>query len=466
MNLLRNRVIGGVLRSRWFPAGAQVATLVAFGLLIWGGWGVATDDAKFARTLRNTNLANLLVWSYWWPLVIVGAVLLGRVWCTVCPMELVTALCSRIGLRRRVPSFFKTGWVITAFYAVIVLVGVHTLAIHRIPHRMAIYMLVLLGTAVVVSLVFEKRAFGCYVCPVGHLLGLYAHCSMLEWGVADEARCKACKTKDCVTKTNHYKLVGRSCTSNLYPATIHDNRDGLLCTQCLKACPHDNLRLSLRWPFADFFRSVDLKAAQAGFVLLVSGFVVYEILTEWKPSGDVLKWVPSRVVEWVGVSGPSAGLLSAVVLFVVFPSVLFLVVAGLARLLGGVSLGAAARTFALLLLPTMAGAHVLKSLLKMASRIPYWPHVFGDPAGVRVATALVIDRTLALDRTVPNVLFPVLSCVAVAILLVVLAVIVMMFVKSPALRHHKAGAKAPLLIGAVAYWAVFGATILLWRFGT
>ena len=48
MDLLRTRLVGGVLRSRWFPIAAQVATLAAFVLLIWGGWGITTDDAKFA----------------------------------------------------------------------------------------------------------------------------------------------------------------------------------------------------------------------------------------------------------------------------------------------------------------------------------------------------------------------------------------------------------------------------------
>lgn len=465
MNLLKNRLIGGVFRSRWFPAAAQVVLLATFVLLICGGLGITTDDTKFAKTLRNTNLANLLVWSYWWPLVIVGAVLLGRVWCTVCPMELISAVCAKIGLRRRVPSFFKSGWVITLFYAVVLLLGVRTLAIHRLPHRMAIYMIVLLGAAAAVSLVFEKRAFCSYVCPVGHLLGLYAQCSMLEWGSADEAKCKACKTKDCVVKKNHYRLVGRSCTSNLYPATIKNNQDGLLCMQCLKVCPHDNLRLSPRRPFADFFRSLDMKAAQVGFILLVSGFVVYEILSEWNPSKAVLTWLPDKLVSGLGLSGSSEGVfVSGLIMFVLFPGLLFLVVTGLSKLLGGGSPGASAKTFALMLLPTMAGAHLLKALLKMTSRIPYWPNVFADPAGVRTATKIVVDKTLTLDKAVPEALFPVLSYAAAAILLVALGVIVMMFVKSPALRRHKPSAKVPLLAGAIAYWAVFGVTIFLWRF--
>ena len=130
MNLLNVRWVRSLLGSRWFPIVPQLIMLLVLGLLIAGGIGVTTDDASFAKVLRNTNLANLLVWSYWFPLVVVAAILLGRVWCMVCPMELVTSLAGRVGLRRKVPQLFKSGWVITIFYTLILIVGVHTLAVH------------------------------------------------------------------------------------------------------------------------------------------------------------------------------------------------------------------------------------------------------------------------------------------------------------------------------------------------
>jgi len=141
MDLLKIRWINRVFHSRWFPLVPQLAMLAAFGLLVAGGIGVSTDDMAFAKVLRNTNLANLVVWSYWWPLIIVAAVLLGRVWCMVCPMELVSYLASRVGLRRKVPDWFDSGWLITVFYALVLIVGIHGLAMHRVPRRMAFYLL-------------------------------------------------------------------------------------------------------------------------------------------------------------------------------------------------------------------------------------------------------------------------------------------------------------------------------------
>lgn len=466
MNLLNVHWIRSLLGSRWFPIAAQLIMLAAFGLFIAGSIGVTTDDAGFAKELRNTNLANLVIWSFWWPLIIIAAILLGRVWCMVCPMELITSVAGRMGLRRKVPGLLKSGWVITIFYTLILIVGIHTLALHRIPQRMALYLLTLLVAAVVVGLIYEKRTFCGYVCPVGHLLGLYAFISPIEWRADDLSVCGSCKTKDCITKKNHYRIVGRSCTSNLYPATIKDNQDCLLCTQCLKVCPSGNLRFSTRWPFADFFRAVDLRAAQVGFIVLVSGFIVYEVLSEWPDSKAILKWIPEHLIDALGITGPMTGFVSAIVMFIIFPGVLFLVVGALAKIASGpgkVSSGAVVKTFAFLLLPTMAGAHLIKSMLKMTSRIPYWPHVFSDPKGVATAQEIV-DKTLVLDMSVPDALYPVISFAAAAVLLTALTATLLIFRRSAAVQKLNPGARVIMFLGVLAYWGVFGFTIFKWRF--
>jgi polyferredoxin len=463
MNLLNVRWIRSLLTCCWFPIVPQLIMLVTLGLLIAGGIGVTTDDAAFAKILRNTNLANLLVWSYWWPLVVVAAILMGRMWCMVCPMELVTSLAGRIGFRRKVPKLFKSGWVITIFYTVVLIVGVHTLAIHRFPHRMALYLLTLMGAAVLVGLIYEKRAFCSHVCPVGHLLGLYALVSPFEWRADDKSVCEACKGKDCVVKKNHYRLVGRSCTSNLYPATIKDNQVCLLCTQCLKSCPYGNTRFSLRKPFADFFSAVELRTAQVCFILLVSGFVVYEILSEWPVSKAILTWVPRYLANALNITGAVASFVSAIVMFVVFPAILMLVVISLAKIRSEVYPGVIAKVFALLLLPTMASGILIKATLKMTSRIPYWPYVLSDMTGVATAQK-ILNKSLVLDKSVPSALYPAISVVAAALLVISFVATLLIFRKSDTMKKLDSKVKAVLFLGVFVYWSIFALTIFKWRF--
>jgi polyferredoxin len=467
MNMLKIKYIGGLFRARWFPIVPQLFMLAVFVLLVAGGLGVTTNDPDFTDFLRNTNLSNLVVWSYWWPVIIIAAIFLGRLWCAVCPVELITYWAGRIGLRKQVPGILRSGWVVTIFYTLIWIVGVHTLAVNRIPHQMALYMLMLIILAVDISLIFRKRAFCSYVCPVGHLLGLYALVSPFEWRAGDPSVCRSCKTKDCVVKKNHYRLTRRSCTSNLYPATIRDNRDCLLCTQCLKACPYENIRFSVRRPFADFFAAVNLRPAEVGFILLVSGFVIYEILSEWSVSLAILMWLPDRCTHALGLTGSPVNFVSATIMFVVLPVLVLMVVAALAKLASGrkaASFGATAGTFTLLLLPTIAGAHIIKSILRMSSRIGYWRGALSDPKGIETAQRIVAG-TLVPDESVTNALEPAVSFAAAALLLAALAATVVIFRRSEAVQKHSPGVKIVLLLSVLAYWAIFDLTILIWRFG-
>ena len=467
MNMLKIKYIGGLFRARWFPIVPQLFMLTIFILLVAGGLGVTTNDPDFTYFLRNTNLSNLVVWSYWWPVIIIAAIIFGRLWCTVCPVELITYWASRIGLRQQVPDILKSGWVVTIFYTLIWIVGVQTLAVNRIPHQMALYMLMLIIVAIDISLIFHKRAFCSYVCPVGHLLGLYALISPFEWRADDPVICKSCKTKDCVVKKNHYRLTSRSCTSNLYPATIRDNRHCLLCTQCLKACPYKNIRFSIRRPFADFFAGINLRSAEVGFILLVGGFVIYEILSEWSVSFAILMLVPDHFTDALGITGSMASFFSATIMFVVLPVLVLLVVAAVSKLASGrkaAPFGATVKTFALLLLPTIAGAHIIKSILKMSSRIGYWRGALSDPKGIETAQRMVAG-THVVDKTVTDALEPAVSFTAAFLLFAALVATVAIFRRSEAVQKHSPGVKIVLLLSVLAYWAVFGLMIIRWRFG-
>lgn len=103
-------IINRLFRFNGFPLALQIAALGVFGLLVAGGLAANTGDMAFAKVLRNTNVANLVVWSYWWPLITLSAIFLGRVWCTVSPMELVTSLAAKVGLKRKPPAFLRSGW--------------------------------------------------------------------------------------------------------------------------------------------------------------------------------------------------------------------------------------------------------------------------------------------------------------------------------------------------------------------
>ena len=403
-------MINRLFRFTWFPLAIQLLALGGFFLLILGGFAANTSDMAFAKILRNTNLPNLIVWSYWWPLIILSAIFLGRIWCTVCPMELVTSQAARIGLKKRPPAFLRSGWIITCFYILILFIGIHTLAIHRVPYRMALYMLALFAAAVLFGLLFSRNAFCAYVCPVGHLLGLYARLAPMGWGVKDSSVCHDCEDRSCISKRGAYKFQGRSCGVGLFPAKLDDNTACILCGQCLKACDRSNPGLPTR-PNPGWFRRrwfqdlLDLKSlapAQAAFLLVVSGFIIYEIFTEWGTTEKLVLYAPSGVIKAFGISGALGhGLVTSFLLFITLPLLFWLLPFLTFRLSGGrLALSDYLLRFGIAFLPIMAGAHIIKALLKMTSRIPCWEHVLSDPRGIETARRL-LDKAILLAPLPP-----------------------------------------------------------------
>lgn len=446
-------MINRLFKLFWFPLVFQLLTLVVFVLLISIGLSADTDDMAFAKVLRNTNIANLVVWSYWWPTIILSAIFLGRIWCTVCPMELLTSLASKIGLKRKPPAFIKSGWIITGLYIFILFVGIQTLAIHIIPYRMAIYMISLLLLAVFSGLIFRRNAFCAYFCPIGFLLGLYSRLAPIGWGVVDKSVCDNCIDKRCIANENAYEFQGRSCGVGLYPLKIETNSECLVCGQCLKACQYDNPGWFSRKWFKDILELKPFTAAQALFCLVVSGFVIYEVFTEWAVTKELLLWLP----RLVGANG----FVKSVLLFFCLPAVLWGLPYGLFRLAGGrLALSDYLMRFGIAFIPIMAAAHIIKALLKMTSRIPYWDFAFSDPVGIATAQG-IIDETISMSA-LPIWRDPAIS--VLSLILMGIGIVLSTVVVRKLIAEYISGWQSVLLylIPAV-YGGGFFVMLVMWR---
>jgi polyferredoxin len=438
----------------------QFITLAVFVLLIVGAARITTDDAVFAKTLRNTNLANLIVWSYWWPLIIASAVLFGRFWCSICPMEMITSFFGKIGLKRKPGKVLKSGWVITIFYAVILIVGIHTFQIHRIPQLMAIYMLILLAVAVIAGFIWEKRTFCTYVCPIGHLLGLYSMVSFKKLRVKDSAVCNSCQTKDCISTKNHYKFIGRSCTSELFPPKITDNRKCILCGQCYKSCPNDNIVITKKKLAADLFKDVKLSWAEIGFFMIVSAFVVYEILSEWSVSKHIIMALPDFMNSILNVTGRFTGTVKAVSLFVLLPAIFFFGLALLKKVFAKENFKDAVMQLVFVMLPVTASMHLLKAILKTTSRIPYWKYVFADPEGVETAKAILQNHDMLNNHVLSAYITPVVNILSI---LIPLSGLILAFFVIKKMKHTGRLSQLISIFTSLFYASIFIITLIWWR---
>jgi len=392
-DLLRFRPVKAVVRWAGFPYVFQAVLLAFFVFMAVFAWGLYPPADVPDKLYAKTGLVTLLVWGLWWPAMVWTAVLFGRVWCAVCPLELVANVTERLGrslgIRQRVlGKWLRSGALIVGLYALVqmLVAGAH---LHRTPAYTSLFLWGLLATAALTGFFFRERAFCRGFCPVGLLLGTYGRGAMLAMRPASNDTCAACTGKHCVRACNRTKADARSCPSLLNPARLKSSSDCLVCGQCAKVCQPDNMGLFLRRPFP----SADAREAIASwpvtlFVMLVSGFVVSELFSEWKAAQAVFLWVPEEVAALLEATGYAGWIEGVWTLFVV-PLIVWLVLGGLVLVgRGASSLVDAWRRLALPVAVIIAAGHMCKGLAKVASWAGFLPLSVQDPKGVDTAIGL------------------------------------------------------------------------------
>ncbi len=270
-------IVKTILRSRWFQWSLTVLTLPFFLLAVLTGF--------FGTAAGNRNFGIIFVWIVWWALLMLVLVpLAGRAWCAVCPIPAPGEWLQRRALiqPRRGGKLFTLGrkwhkrldniWLQNAAFLAVAL---FSKVILTTPPISSVVLVLFVGLAVALSVVFERRTFCRYICPVGGFIGLYSQLAPVEVRVKDRAVCATHKTKTCYIGSDD----GYGCPWLVYPAALTKNTYCGMCTECLKTCPRDNIAISTR-PFgADLLSSSGrrLDEAYRGFIMLTCA-PVYSIV--------------------------------------------------------------------------------------------------------------------------------------------------------------------------------------------
>jgi polyferredoxin len=461
-NLLRRRIIGGLLKARYFPIALQALALAFFLFLLISGFGIYPSDSRKASYLGNTNWVTLFIWGLWWPLVVYSSVFLGRVWCAFCPLELASTLATKVGLGLRLPWRKNSAILCTVTYLGLVLFGIIYWEMDLIPGRTAIYLIVLLAAALLTGILFQKRSFCNVLCPVGQLLGVHAWCAPMEWRVEDPRVCAECREKPCLSRSNYTSLLARSCTSDLYPARLATNQDCLLCTQCAKSCNRNNLRLSFRRWFADVFSGQRVSIATMAFSIVLSGFFLYELGTLWRPTRNILFWFPDSIIQHYDFSSHWAiGMIRGSIILILYPAILWLAPAAMNRIFRrGYSILEYFEVTAAAYFPIFAGIHLTIGLQDTAPRIKYIPLALRDPDGVKTA-ALLVSRTVKLSNQIPPFWNNTINVLQFAF--VTVGLVVGIFAALRIARRNPAISPAASISAVVLYGGIFWSMILIWK---
>ncbi|MCZ7392074.1 MAG: 4Fe-4S binding protein [Candidatus Methanoperedens sp.] len=253
-----------LVKNRFFRPAINLIFLIALLIIIYFGLSSEPD----LRFRGGIPFATTMIWDIWHPLLVFTIIIFARFWCFACPIGAsVDWTQSVFSLKRKYPEKYRNLWVAVIFFLFIFAGERHLFMFTRNPPNTAYLLLFFTGLAVVMAVVYEKRSFCRYICPIGLVLGVF---SMLS---AIELRCKSRKTcadhdiKECVIGNE----AGKACPVGEFPQTIERNNYCIMCMECVKSCSQDNIRISPRLPGADIIKSNKKHLDEA---YLVHGIIV------------------------------------------------------------------------------------------------------------------------------------------------------------------------------------------------
>jgi hypothetical protein len=227
-----------LLVSRWPQFLLRAVTLAGFIFTILAG--------LLGSSVGSHNFAIIFVWIAWWSALKLFFIPFGgRSWCSICPIPMPAEWMTRggilvpsgkrIGLGKRWPRWrwLRGTWLQAGGFLLIGIFGALTLTS---PQVTGFALLGIFLLALVLGLVFERRAFCSQLCPIGGFTGLYAQAGPVEVRVKDPVVCGAHVEKTCYT----------ACPWGQYPLALKSSANCGLCMECLRVCPSDNLAVNLR----------------------------------------------------------------------------------------------------------------------------------------------------------------------------------------------------------------------------
>lgn len=267
-NLLNNKVIRAVLKSRLFPGIIQIPVLVVFALIVF--------ELIAGPSSAHDNFGTAGTWVLWWPLIPIIFLLLGRFWCAICPFATVNDWVQKfVGNNRPVPKFLKKYgiWIIDIFF-ILITWSDHTLGVVENPRGSGVLLLIMTTGVIASGAFFERRTWCRYVCFLGGLSGNYARSGSLELHATPE-KCAKCTTQSC------YKGNGEvaGCPMFEFPRTMDSMARCNLCANCIKTCPNDSIQLSTRVPSKGLWFIKKPKFEESFLAIVIMGIVFVQNIT-------------------------------------------------------------------------------------------------------------------------------------------------------------------------------------------
>lgn len=268
-NLLQLPLIRRLFEQNAFPALLRSLTVPLFLAIIVGCFA----GAEIARN------ANVLVWAFWWPVLLITIFLGARIWCSYCPMSALAYLLEKVPLKKiEEPRWLRNqgAWLGLGGLIAILVVERYYDLFHR-PFATGVLLCVLLGLTLLSGLVFGVRSWCRHLCPLGRMVGFCSRTSLVEMRSNQKICQSQCRLDDCIRV--------KECPMGLHPTAAGATDDCILCGTCLRQCPHDAISVNLRYPWLGLSERLEGNWGMALFAPVVL------VILLWQSYSASLYWV-------------------------------------------------------------------------------------------------------------------------------------------------------------------------------
>lgn len=290
-NLLRQDKIREILRHPlvpkvfvWFNI---LMVFIMAGFTLYGG----SRPQDHALQDFGNNPGMLITWLVWFPILPISAFLLGRIWCAVCPIAGIGELLSRIKkFNLPVPKFLKRMdfWMVVISFLFLDYVE-EFLGVAKKPWSTGMLLVIIISVSAVFCILFERKTFCRYVCPLAGMLGTYSTLSVLEIRGNKKICQTQCGQHLCYKGTEHTN----GCPMFSYPASLTTNAECMLCLSCLKSCENRGVQLNLRPPLQELWHQSQPALSLSLFGVMLVGLMArhqFPALTSWQTVQQGLNW--------------------------------------------------------------------------------------------------------------------------------------------------------------------------------
>ncbi len=291
LNILRQDKIRDFLRHPlipkifiWFNI---IMVVIMAGFTLYGG----TRPPGHPLQSPENNPGMLITWLIWFPILPISAFLIGRIWCGMCPIAGIGDLFARIKkFNLPVPKFLKSMnfWLVILAFLFLEFTE-ELFGVADKPLATGVLLVIIISMSVLFCVLFERKAFCRYVCPLAAVLGTYSTLSIAEVRGNKKICQTQCGQHSCFKGTEQ----AEGCPMFSYPASLTTNTECMMCLNCLKSCDNRGVQVNLRPPLQELWHQNQPIFSISFFGVMLIGLMArhqFTKLTYWKIWEQSLGW--------------------------------------------------------------------------------------------------------------------------------------------------------------------------------